>query len=92
MSFELESTLSIANQLSSFMSLGNIDARNSYVPFIVLERCREKFCVPKQHFVWVCRLAAVKHLVVVVVKRPETERASLACRRWLPPNGVPFAS
>ena len=62
------------------------------MPFIVLERCREKFCVPKQHFVWVCRLAAVKHLVVVVVKRPETERASLACRRWLPPNGVPFAS
>lgn len=90
MSFELEPTLSIANQSSSYyMSLGNIDARNSYVPFIVLERCCEKFCVSKQHFVWVCRLAAVKHLVVVVVKRPETERASnslpaLAASKWRP--------
>ena len=53
---------------------------------IVLEWVCDNFFVlnPK---VWFCRLL-VKHLVVVVVKRPETERASFTCQRRLPPNGV----
>ena len=60
-----------------------------------LKQCKELLCAfhsfganyLKCVFLWVCRLAA-KHLVVVVVKRPETGRASLTCSRRLPPNGV----